>query len=169
MPGRNSARYGLGAAAARLCERRPVVQKQRELVERKPARQGARDEERAFLAVQRPVRQSARLVQVDEGGHCVEHCLAEQRRAAPPLADDDDHRPLAERAASGDLRLKERRQRLELVRRQASEALEERTTHAGNGCGERRERKQLRPTLLRRVKLFTPLPKLAALRLAAVA
>ena len=40
--------------------------------------------------------------------------LAEQRRAAPPLADDDDHRPLAERAASGDLRLKERRQRLEL-------------------------------------------------------
>ena len=55
--------------------------------------------------MQRAVRQPARLVQVDEGGHCVEHCLAEQRRAAPPLADDDDHRPLAERAASGDLPL----------------------------------------------------------------
>ena len=169
MPGRNSARYGLGAAAARLCERRPVVQKQRELVERKPARQGARDEERAFLAVQRAVRQSARLVQVDEGGHCVENRLTEQRRAAPTLADDNDHSALDERAACGDLGLEQRGQRLKLVRRQASEALEERTTHTGDRRGERRERNQLEPSLLHRVELLAPLPQLAALRLAAVA
>ena len=116
MPGRNSAGTGrCSGTPLRTPASRPEAERTRRA---KAGTQGARDEERAFLAVQRAVRQSARLVQVTKEG-TASNTAWPSSVVRSALADDDDHRPLAERAASGDLRLKERRQRLELVRRQA--------------------------------------------------